>query len=718
MGKVWDVLAPRNLELGPLGGPRPDPPPHSASETRVNALMQGEGREGANWKHWKLARDDAGIAWLVIDKAGASANTLSTEVLAELDDVLATITRDPPRGLVLRSAKPGGFIAGADIGEFRTMGDAAAVEARLTQGNEIIDRLDRLSVPTVAVIHGYCLGGGLEVALACDYRIAVDNASLGFPEVLLGLHPGLGGTVRLPRLINPLEAMTMMLTGRNVRASRAKRLGLVDAVVPERHVAAAANAAVTGGLKARRGGMLIGVINSTYGRKLAARRMRAETAKKAPVAHYPAPHALIDLWEAHGGSAPEMQKAEIASFARLLTTDTSRNLVRVFFLREKLKSMADGEFPGRHVHVIGAGAMGGDIAAWCAWRGFTVTLADMKAEPLAGAVKRAADLYSKIGHKGIDIRDALDRLTPDLAGEGVPSADLVIEAVPETLELKRKVYAQVEPKMKAGAILATNTSSIPLEQLREGLQRPDHLIGLHFFNPVSRMQLVEVVSHDQVAPDVLTKARAFLGRIDRLPAPVKSAPGFLVNRALTPYMLEAMVMLGEGKTRETIDAAAVAFGMPMGPIELADTVGLDICLHVAEMLKASLERPMPDLSHVLKEKVDKGELGRKSGQGFYTWKDGEAVKDREVPAPTAEMTDRLILPMLDVCMACLREGVVADEDTLDGAMIFATGFAPFRGGPMHYARTRGVADVRQTLWQFSQRYGERFRPDPGWNDPT
>jgi 3-hydroxyacyl-CoA dehydrogenase/enoyl-CoA hydratase/3-hydroxybutyryl-CoA epimerase len=586
----------------------------------------------------------------------------------------------------------------------------------LTQAHAVVDRLDKLPMPTVAVVHGYCLGGGLEIALACDFRIAVDDARLGFPEVMLGLHPGLGGTVRLPRLINPLEAMTMMLTGRNVRAGRAKSIGLIDTVVPERHVKAAATAAASGQLHSRRGGTLIDIINSTYGRKLAAKRMRSETAKKAPIAHYPAPYALIDLWEAHGGNVADMQKAEIASFAKLLVTDASRNLVRVFFLREKLKGLSDGKFAGQHVHVIGAGAMGGDIAAWCAWHGFTVTLADMKTERLAGAIGRAADLYGKIGHKRIDTRDALDRLTPDLAGEGVRTADLVIEAVPETLELKRKVYAAIEPKMKAGAILATNTSSIPLEQLREGLQHPDHLVGVHFFNPVSRMQLVEVVSHDQVAADVLTKARAFLGRIDRLPAPVKSAPGFLVNRALTPYMLEAMVMLGEGRQRETIDAAAIQFGMPMGPIELADTVGLDICLHVAEMLKASLDRPAPDLSHVLKEMVEKGKLGRKSGNGFYDWKKGEAVKAKEVPEPTPEMTDRLILPMVDVCMACLREGVVADEDTVDGAMIFATGFAPFRGGPMHYARARGVADVRQTLWQFSQRFGERFRPDPAWND--
>ena len=694
MGKVWDVLAPRNLELGPLAG-----------------SARGQG----NWRNWKLARDDNGIAWLVLDKPGSSANVLSEEVLAELDDVLATLERELPKGVVLRSAKPGGFIAGADIGEFRGMTDVADVEVRLTRGNAIVDRLDHLAVPTVAVIHGYCLGGGLEIALACDFRIAVEDARLGFPEVMLGLHPGLGGTVRLPRLINPLEAMTMMLTGRNVRAGRAKSLGLVDAVTPERHVKAAATAAVERQLKTRRGGMLIELVNSTYGRKLAAKRMRTETAKKAPIAHYPAPHALIELWENHGGNPRDMAKAEIASFARLLVTDTSRNLVRVFFLRDKLKGLADGEWTGRHVHVIGAGAMGGDIAAWCAWHGFIVTLADMKAEPLGKAIERAATLYGKIGHKRIETRDALDRLIPDLTGEGVRSADLVIEAVPETLELKRKVYAATEPKMRPGAILATNTSSIPLEELRVGLQRPDHLVGLHFFNPVSRMQLVEVVSQDQVAPDVLAKARAFLGRIDRLPAPVKSAPGFLVNRALTPYMLEAMVMLDEGIKRETIDAAAVDFGMPMGPIELADTVGLDICLHVAETLKAGLVRPMPDPSPLLRKKVEAGELGRKSGKGFYEWKRGEAVKDRDAPKPTEEMTDRLILPMLDACVACLREGVVADEDTLDGAMIFATGFAPFRGGPMHYIRSRGVANIFAELKRLAQRYGERFLPAPGWD---
>jgi 3-hydroxyacyl-CoA dehydrogenase/enoyl-CoA hydratase/3-hydroxybutyryl-CoA epimerase len=663
--------------------------------------------------------DADGVAWLLVDKQGGSANTLSAEVLNELDTVLARIEQDRPKGLVIRSAKRSGFVAGADIREFREFTDAAKVEGLLTRGHGILDRLDHLPLPTIAVVHGYCLGGGLELALACDFRIAIENATFGFPEVLLGLHPGLDGTVRLTRLINPVQAMTMMLTGKTEPARSAKSLGLVNAVTQERHVRAAVTAAVTGSLKPARQSLVGKALNLAPLRRVLASRMRRETEKKAPQAHYPAPSALIDLWEKHGGDAAAMQKAEIASFAQLMVSDASRNLVRVFFLRENLKSLADGSWDGRRVHVIGAGAMGGDIAAWCAWHGFTVSLADMKTEPIAGAIKRAADLFGKIGRRNRrDVRDALDRLIPDLKGDGVATADLIIEAVPEKLELKQKVFESVESRMKPGAILATNTSSIPLEQLRTSLKHPDRLVGIHFFNPVSRMQLVEVVTHDQASDKVLEEARAFLGRIDRLPAPVKSAPGFLVNRALTPYLLEAMVMLDQGLKKETIDQAAEAFGMPMGPIELADQVGLDICLQVAEMLKANLSRKMPDPPQWLKDKIDKGELGKKTGKGLYDWKDGHAVKQHDDTAPPPDTTDRLILPMLDVCVTCLRETVVANEDIIDGAMIFATGFAPFRGGPMHYARARGVANVRDTLEALAQTYGDRFQPDPGWDALT
>jgi 3-hydroxyacyl-CoA dehydrogenase/enoyl-CoA hydratase/3-hydroxybutyryl-CoA epimerase len=693
---VLDVIGSRDLDLGPFS----------------------RGRESAgSWTHWKLANDEDGVAWLVFDKQGTDTNTLSADVLAEFDAIIAQVQRDKPRGLVIRSAKKGGFIAGADIGEFKGMTDAGAVETPIALGHGIFDRLDRLPVPTVAVIHGYCLGGGLELALACDYRIAVDGASFGFPEVLLGLHPGLGGTFRLTRLINPVDAMTMMLTGKTERARRAKSLGIVDAVTQERHVRAAVRDAVSRTLKLDRAGLSVTVMNAGPVRGFLASRMRKETEKKAPKRFYPAPHALIDLWEKHGGNADAMQKAEVSSFARLLVGETAQNLVRVFFLRNTLKGLARGKWDGWRVHVIGAGAMGGDIAAWCAWHGFTVSLADMKPEPIAGAIKRAADLYGKIGRDDrLRVRDALDRLVPDLKGEGAASADLVIEAVPERLDLKKKVYAGIEPKMKPGAILATNTSSIPLQELREGLQRPDRLVGIHFFNPVSRMELVEVVSHDKTADDVLAAARAFLGRIDRLPAPVKSEPGFLVNRALTPYLMEAILMLDEGIRKESIDKAAEDFGMPMGPIELADQVGLDICLHVADTLREGLSRPMPETPQWLKDKVEKGELGRKTGKGFYDWKDGHAVKATEAPPAPEDAIDRLILPMIDVCVACLREGVVSGEDIVDGAMIFGTGFAPFRGGPMNYARTRGLPDIRSRLSFLAQKYGERFKPDSGWDD--
>jgi 3-hydroxyacyl-CoA dehydrogenase / enoyl-CoA hydratase / 3-hydroxybutyryl-CoA epimerase len=342
----------------------------------------------------------------------------------------------------------------------------------------------------------------------------------------------------------------------------------------------------------------------------------------------------------------------------------------------------------------------------------------MKAEPIAGAVKRAADLFKKIIRKPIDVRDALDRLMPDMEGEGVRNADLIIEAVPEKLELKQKVYASLEQKMKGGAILATNTSSIPLQDLRTNLQRPERLLGLHFFNPVSRLQLVEVVSHDGTDTQLLAEARAFVGAIDRLPLPVKSSPGFLVNRALTPYMLEAMVMLDERIDQRLIDAAAEQFGMPMGPIELADQVGLDICLDVGDMLRSKFGDLLPPTPAWLRDKVARGELGRKTGKGFYAWKGGKADKTRAsstAAQPTDEMIDRLVLPISNVCVACLREGIVENPDAVDGAMIFGTGYAPFRGGPLKYARSRGAENVVSTLRALAARFGDRFTPDAGWD---
>jgi len=690
---ILDVLADRVIELGPK--------PEATGP----------------YRNFKLTRDADGIAWLLFDREGASANTLSADVLTEFDAVLAALEGERPAGLVIRSAKASGFIAGADVNEFRGATDAAVVEAHIARAHAVIDRLEAVKFPTLAVIHGFCLGGGLEVALACQSRIAIDGARFGFPEVMLGLHPGLGGTARFTQLVNPTQAMTLMLTGRTVDARRARSLGLVDAVTEERHVRNAVKDAVFGRLKRSRPGLLNTVLNYGPVRGFLASRMRSEAAKSASPEHYPAPYGLIDLWEKHGGDKAAMLAAERSSFAHLMVTPTAQNLIRVFFLRDRMKKAAGGSSTIRHVHVIGAGAMGGDIAAWCANQGLRATLADMKAEPIAGAVKRAADLFGKILRKRTDVRDALDRLVPDLDGEGVRTADLIIEAVPEKLELKQKVYAGIEPRMKSGAILATNTSSIPLEDLRTTLARPERLLGLHFFNPVSRLQLVEVVSHDGNDPQLLKEALAFVGAIDRLPLPVKSSPGFVVNRALTPYMLEAMVMLDGNIDKTIIDAAAEKFGMPMGPIELADQVGLDICLAVGDMLRSKFGDLLPPTPAWLRDKVAKGELGRKTGKGFYAWRGGKADKVRapSIAEPDAEMIDRLVLPMSNVCVACLREGIVEDPDMVDGAMIFGTGYAPFRGGPLNYARTRGAANVASTLRQLAAKFGGRFTPDPGWD---
>jgi 3-hydroxyacyl-CoA dehydrogenase/enoyl-CoA hydratase/3-hydroxybutyryl-CoA epimerase len=692
--RIMDALRDRVLEFGP----KPD-----ASGT---------------YRNFKLTRDADGIAWLLFDRAGASANTLSADVIEELDTVLAAFESQRPAGIVIRSAKPSGFIAGADVNEFRGAADPRAVETAIGRAHAVIDRLEGLRIPTVAVIHGFCLGGGLEVALACQSRIAIDDARFGFPEVLLGLHPGLGGTMRFTRLVNPMQAMTLMLTGKAIDARKAKSLGLVDAVTQERHVRNAARDAVFGRLKRRAPGPLNAILNLAPVRGFLASRMRTEAEKAAPHEHYPAPYALIELWEKHGGGGAAMLAAEKTSFANLMVTPTAQNLIRVFFLREQMKKLAGGGNRINHVHVIGAGAMGGDIAAWCANQGMRVTLADMKPEPIAGAMKRASDLFGKIIRKRTEVRDALDRLVPDLDGEGVRTADLIIEAVPEKLELKQKVYAGLEPRMKAGAILATNTSSIPLQDLRATLASPQRLLGLHFFNPVSRLQLVEVVSHGGTDPQFLAQALAFVGAIDRLPLPVKSSPGFVVNRALTPYMLEAMVMLDEKIDKLTIDAAAVKFGMPMGPIELADQVGLDICLAVGDMLRSKFGDALPPTPAWLRERVASGDLGRKSGKGFYVWKDGKADKIQApstMVQPTPEMIDRLILPMSNVCVACLRDGIVDNADAVDGAMIFGTGYAPFRGGPLNYARTRGPENVVTALRALATKFGARFTPDAGWD---
>ena len=698
MGHILETLSSRDMARGPFEG----------KQTST---------ADSHWAHWWFERDSDDVAWLILDKKDASANVLSEAVLKELGEIVTELENKTPKGVVVRSVKASGFCMGADISEFSELSSETEVVDKLTDAHRVVDRFEALSCPTVAVIHGSCLGGGLELALACHYRLAVPGAKLGFPEIQLGLHPGLGGTERLTRLVDPIEAMTVMLTGKTAGHGKAKKLGMVDQIVEERHVAAAVKAAISGDIEPGDNGMRGRVLSTRPARQLEARQMRSQSAKKAPSQHYPAPEALIELWEQFGGESDEaMRRAEITSFAKLMMTETSRNLVRVFHLRETMKGLTRTKAdPVRHVHVVGAGEMGADIAGWCAVRGLDVTLFDMEADKLAQAVKKLSDLCEKKHRTAAERRDILDRLTPDFANQGVGRADLVIEAVPEKVELKQKVYEEVEPRLKEGAILATNTSSIPLETLREKVSDPSRLIGLHFFNPVALMPLVEVVSHDKASDKVLDRGRGFVGQIDRLPAPVATAPGFLVNRALTPYLVEAMIMLDEGIPAESIDAVAEDFGMPMGPIELADQVGLDICLSVADMLRDRLDTAMPPAPDWLRQKVEDGKLGKKTGEGLYQWKKGKADKKDPSGGAPDDALDRLILPMLNACMACLREQVIEDEATVEGAMIFGTGFAPFRGGPMNYACKRGFENIRESLDKLAKAHGDRFQPDDGWH---
>ncbi|MCB1672870.1 MAG: enoyl-CoA hydratase/isomerase family protein, partial [Pseudomonadales bacterium] len=659
-------------------------------------------QDTGQFRHWRVYRDDSQLLWVYLDRARSEVNTLDGEVLDEFDTILDGLEEKPPRALILRSLKPRGFCAGADVGQFADL-NAEQIAALIGQGHRTLDRLENLAQPTVAVIHGHCLGGGLEVALACRFRIGLaGNLEAGFPEIRLGLHPGLGGTFRLLERSGSVTAMRMMLTGSSAHERQLLTRGLVDYLVEERHLEGAVkkllNEAVTGRSQ-RHLSWIQRLANSYPARQILSRRMLAAAERSAPARHYPAPAALVELWRRQGGNRGRMQTAEQESFVRLTGTAASRNLVRVFSLREGLLQAVKEENRIRQVHIIGAGAMGGDIAAWCALQGLQVSLADLKVEPIAAAIGSLGGLGRRRHKSAIEIRNARDRLIPDPRGHGVEQADLVIEAVPENLQIKTSIHQAVEPRLKDGAILATNTSSIPLEKLATLLQRPERLVGIHFFNPVASMQVVEIVSHQGTSESARQQAMAFSKAIGKLPVAVKSYPGFLVNRALTPYLLEAALLLDEGLDRELIDRVAVEFGMPMGPLELADQVGLDICLDVADMLRNLLDSPMAEVPAWMREKVKKGELGRKTGQGIYTWQKGKAQKQGKGPEPDAgtrqACQDRLILPMLNACAECYRERVVSGPEHLDAALIFATGFAPFRGGPIHYAQSLGLETVRQ-----------------------
>ena len=667
---------------------------------------------------WRSETDRDGILWLSFDKPGTSTNVLSRDTVVELDGLLKPLAAAPPTGLVIRSAKKSGFVAGADVREFSELKDEAQAVEMVRDAHRVFAALEALPCPTVAIIDGFALGGGLELALACRYRVGVrgDKFSIGLPEVMLGIHPGFGGTVRAVRRAGVRVAMEMMLTGKTLRADKARRAGLIDKLVFPADAEATARELISRKPKAREAPWLDRILSWPLVRPIVKRQLLAQVRAKARPDHYPAPYAIVDLWARHGASGTAAYDAEARSIAHLMVGATSRNLVRVFFLQERLKSLGGkSATPISRVHVVGAGVMGGDIAAWCAQRGLNVTLEDRELKFIEPALQRARESFTKRLKDPVKAGELMARLTADVAGDGVPRADVIIEAIFENADAKHDLFARLEPRMKSDALLATNTSSIMLEQLDDRLPDPTRLVGVHFFNPVAQLPLVEIVRGESSSDNAVQKAIAFTRRIDKLPLPCKSAPGFLVNRVLVPYLAEAFFAMQEGVAIEVIDEVALRFGMPVGPIELADVVGLDVCKHVGQIVSAALDRPKPDTTRIDALLAAK-KLGRKSGEGFYVWRDGKAVKaPGPHPEPPRDLEDRLILSLVNECAAVLRERIVSDADLVDAGAIFGSGFAPFRGGPLTYARTRGVDAIVARLGELAKVHGARFNPDEGWS---
>jgi 3-hydroxyacyl-CoA dehydrogenase/enoyl-CoA hydratase/3-hydroxybutyryl-CoA epimerase len=650
-----------------------------------------------NLRDWRFSVDFEGIAWALIDREGDRMNSLGRRPTEELGEIVKWVEEAQSRGelagLIIMSGKPSGFIVGADIREFESLATTeASVKDAVHQTLELLDRIDKLQLPVVAAIHGYCLGGGLVLVLACDWRVAdrEEGTRLGFPEVKLGIFPGLNGTVRSIDVAGPVDAMTAMLTAKMLRPAAARAIGLVDQLVPTHHqLRWAARKAVLQKRRSKGAPWWKKLMLKQPIRGLLAKQMRAKTAAKVREDHYPAPFRLIDLFERYGDDPARMKKVETEMFAPLMAGDTARNLRRVFMLSEMLKDEAPKNgFKPRKVHVIGAGTMGGDIAAWCVVCGMQASLQDLDEAQIKKALSRAKGLFKKQLRGQTAIDSAIARLIADPQGREIKHADVVIEAIAEKLEIKQKLFADLETKLKPGAVLATNTSSLKIEDIARSLRDPGSLVGIHFFNPVAALPLVEVVRGEETREDEVKKAANFVTAIKKLPLVVKSCSGFLVNRVLAPYMMDAVRRYEEGTARDKIDQAAVKFGMPMGPLELMDLVGLDIANHVGESLGIA-----PGKDNSLSRLVKAGKLGKKTGEGFYVWDKGKPKRE-EVSYDQAELDALgrdLVKPMLDECERALADNIVANEDHIDAGVIFGTGFAPFRGGPLHYRREAASA---------------------------
>jgi len=702
-----------------------------------------------NYNNWHYSVDADNILWLAFDRANKSVNSLSQDAILELNEIINRINTNKLDineksivGVIIYSAKKTGFIAGADVTEFTKIESADEAKKILENGQKTMQQLEDLKIPTVAMIDGFCLGGGCELALACDYRVASDNLStkIGLPEVMLGIIPAWGGTVRLTKLIGGMNAIPLLLEGRTVSGNQAAKFGIVDSCVPLRQLKRAArylilhkttvkSSYVNKSYKSNNKlGFLASLSNQTPFRGIFAYFAKKQLISKVSKDHYPAPYAILENFEKFGvDNLATSFHAEIMSDLQLIEHSTAKNLIRVFFLQEKLKEFAKSnkdelksENKPKHVHVIGAGTMGGDIAAWCAFKGLKVTLQDQSYEALAPALGRAFKLFKSKVKKDDLANLMLDRIIPDINGEGIKHADVIIEAVFEDLKVKQELFKQIEEQARPDAILATNTSSILLDEINQVFNNKSRLVGIHFFNPVAKMMLIEVVSGEKTSSDVAQRAYAFVNQISKLPLPVASSPGFLVNRVLSAYLHETFILLSEGYSPEYIDSVMKDFGMAMGPVEMADIVGLDICLSVAKNISKHYGEDIPE---ILQTKVNQKHLGKKNNKGFYNYKNGKIVRNNVNKSPQLAnhtepslVQDRLVMRIINICIQCLKENVVTNPDLIDAGLIFGAGFAPFRGGPMHYLDTIGEESYKAKVRTLERKYGKRFSLDLDFQD--
>lgn len=707
---------------------------------------------------WRV-EDDVAVA--TFDRPGSGANVLSTPVMSRLNEVLGELERAASagevRGVVIASAKPDIFIAGADASEIAGITDPSAGEEKAARGQAVFERLARFPQPTVAAIHGACVGGGLELVLACRFRVATDDPKtrLGLPEVTLGIIPGFGGTQRLPRLVGLEAALDLILTGRLVDARRAARLGLVDDVVARPILLAVAKAYARGDATAGGRAAALAARARRYvlertgpGRELLFRqaetRVRERTGGK-----YPAPlRALEAVRGGYGRTLPEGLALEARLVGPLLASDACKALTGLFLLQEQAKKQDFG--PAREVRklgVVGAGIMGAGIAQAAAQAGLDVRLRDVSLDALGAGMKAvAAVLTEGVGRRRItpaEMRRQMARLSATTDWTGFGRADLVVEAVVEDLDVKRKVLAEAAATAP-GALLATNTSSISIDAIAGGLPDPTALVGLHFFNPVHRMPLVEVVRGARTRDEALATAVAVARRLGKTPVVVRDGPGFLVNRLLAPYLAEAVRCLADRASIEEVDGAMVDFGMPMGPLAVLDEVGLDTAAKVAAVLEAGLGERMAPAPGVMRL-LESGRRGRKGGGGFYRY---DAAGQRlapdpavygllGVPVPAAgrakagaesrgggdgagqrpsglgsplELQERLVYPVVNEAARALDEGIAAGPEWVDLAMVLGTGFAPFRGGPLRYADRVGLPAIVSRLRELAAEHGPRFEP--------